>query len=342
MDRLGGVLISICVPAYNAMGHILDCINSALEQSYSQWELIIVDDGSRERDAKFYNEMAARDPERIKVFHTENRGPYLARKLAYSKASGDYLLSLDADDCLLGKDALSNLVEIAARERPDIILFNGAIGSRYGRSFVDYSKLANIQEGVIDQTAYKYELIASYELNNLAFKMVKREVMLSGEFRSERVIMTEDRLQVLEIADEVNSIYLINKPLYQYRMVESSTTHSRYTAEMYQQTCQVESYSLEKCREWGIDESVWAKMFQAVSYGAIRSVRESTRAYKDRKTLYNLICNSELFIYAVNRSGGVVGRIDRKIGNYLLTRRRFVLLDAYLKCAIVLLRRVKR
>ena len=88
-------MISIVVPAYNAEKTINRCIESIMCQTYEDWELIIVDDGSN--DDTFFRCQSFTD-ERIKVFHKKNGGVSSARNLGISKAIGDYLTFIDADD----------------------------------------------------------------------------------------------------------------------------------------------------------------------------------------------------------------------------------------------------
>jgi glycosyltransferase involved in cell wall biosynthesis len=92
------VLISIMMPAYNAEDYIGDAIDSVLAQSYSNWELIIVNDGSIDRTA----EIAAKYTDlRIKVFHQANGGESVARNTALEQVNGEYVAFLDADDLFL-------------------------------------------------------------------------------------------------------------------------------------------------------------------------------------------------------------------------------------------------
>ncbi|MDR2496784.1 MAG: glycosyltransferase family 2 protein [Tannerellaceae bacterium] len=90
-------LVSIITPMYNAEKYIADTIKSVLAQTYSQWEMIIVNDGSKDECERIASEFARKDT-RIKVFSQQNRGSASARNNGIRRAAGQYIALLDADD----------------------------------------------------------------------------------------------------------------------------------------------------------------------------------------------------------------------------------------------------
>ena len=98
------VLISIIMPAYNAERWIENAINRIQKQTYSRWELIVVDDGSVDKTAAVCKSYITNDT-RIKLFSQKNQGPSAARNLGLSKMKGDYFTIIDSDD-LLSEDAI--------------------------------------------------------------------------------------------------------------------------------------------------------------------------------------------------------------------------------------------
>lgn len=106
MDRLP--VISIIIPAYNAEKTLKKCIKSVLRQTYKNYELIIVDDGSEDNTVAISDFYAERYSA-VQVIHSENQGVSSARNLGMEKAIGDYILFLDADDRLI-ESALDNMV----------------------------------------------------------------------------------------------------------------------------------------------------------------------------------------------------------------------------------------
>lgn len=90
-------VVSIIVPVYNAEKFIHRCIDSILAQTFTDWELLLIDDGSKDASGKICDEYAAKD-ERIRVFHKENGGVSSARNLGLDHARGEWITFVDADD----------------------------------------------------------------------------------------------------------------------------------------------------------------------------------------------------------------------------------------------------
>ena len=114
------VLISIIMPAYNAERWIENAINRIQKQTYSRWELIVVDDGSVDKTAAVCKSYITNDT-RIKLFSQKNQGPSAARNLGLSKMKGDYFTIIDSDD-LLSEDAIEKYVKAAEVFHADMVI----------------------------------------------------------------------------------------------------------------------------------------------------------------------------------------------------------------------------
>ena len=90
-------MISIIIPAYNAADYLAQTIESVLNQTYSDFELILIDDGSTDRTREIIKDYQCKDA-RIKYFYKENGGVSSARNLGLQKATGDFVSFLDSDD----------------------------------------------------------------------------------------------------------------------------------------------------------------------------------------------------------------------------------------------------
>lgn len=108
MNNSNTPLVTIIVPVYNAQEYLHRCIGSLLEQSFVDFELLLINDGSKDNSGVICDEYAARD-ERIRVFHKENGGVSSARNLGLDNAKGIWISYVDSDDWV-AKDYLKNLV----------------------------------------------------------------------------------------------------------------------------------------------------------------------------------------------------------------------------------------
>ena len=116
--------VSVVIPVYNVEKYLDKCVNSILSQTYTDFELILVDDGSPDNCPKMCDEWAKKDS-RIIVIHKENGGVSAARNDGIVRASGDYLLFVDSDD-YINKDLLKVCYENLLNQDLDILSFNYA------------------------------------------------------------------------------------------------------------------------------------------------------------------------------------------------------------------------
>ncbi len=111
-------LISVIVPLYNVQKYIRQCVESILVQSYENFELVLVDDGSTDESGKIIDEYTQKD-QRVKVFHKPNGGISDARNFGLEHTNGEYITFVDSDD-FVGKDYLKKLVELLFEYSADI------------------------------------------------------------------------------------------------------------------------------------------------------------------------------------------------------------------------------
>ncbi|EEC95393.1 glycosyltransferase, group 2 family protein [Parabacteroides johnsonii DSM 18315] len=119
--------VSIIVPCYKVEQYLPTCIESVLHQSYDNWELILVDDGSPDKSGKICDEYAKED-NRIKVIHKTNGGVAAARNVAIDLAEGEYISFLDGDD-FLHVDYVQDLISLALKHQAGIVQCNYVRGN---------------------------------------------------------------------------------------------------------------------------------------------------------------------------------------------------------------------
>lgn len=115
-------LISVIIPVYNVEDYLCECVDSAINQTYKNLEIILVDDGSTDSSGKICDDYAEKD-ERISVIHQENGGLSAARNAGLDKASGEYIYFLDSDD-YIAEDTFEILIPIAQKDNSDIVFFD--------------------------------------------------------------------------------------------------------------------------------------------------------------------------------------------------------------------------
>ncbi len=215
---------SINIPVYNGEKYIDECFRSILEQSYGNFEVIVVDDGSNDDTPKIADDWARRD-KRWTVIHQVNQGQMAARTKALERNSGDYSLFLDGDD-LLEKETLAVLRDKITKHRwPDMLIFNYYIlkigGKINGPS--DWNDERLYAGPKVDELLLR--ACCSDLFNSLCYKAIKNPVPALPEDLLERckdMRMGEDAVQSIFYIEQARSIALITNRLYVYRYNEAS------------------------------------------------------------------------------------------------------------------------
>ena len=135
-------VVSVIMPVYNTLSFLTTAIESVIHQTYPDWELILIDDGSTDGSEALCDKYAADDP-RIHVIHQENRGVSAARNAGIFAAAGSYLQFLDSDDWL-SADALETLVQTISEAGADMVIFD----ARYEGNGWAWHETSTVSPGV--------------------------------------------------------------------------------------------------------------------------------------------------------------------------------------------------
>ena len=123
---IGGIRLkfSVLIPVYNTEKYLEDCLRSVLNQTYQDFEIIVVDDGSTDSSGLICDNYQKAYPEKIKVIHKENQGLISARRVGIANASGDYCIFVDSDD-YIENNLLSELNKILSQDESiDLLLYS--------------------------------------------------------------------------------------------------------------------------------------------------------------------------------------------------------------------------
>lgn len=220
--------ISIVVPVYNCEKYLPECIESVVNQTNGNWELILVNDGSTDKSADICNSYSDKYPEKILAFHKENEGQFLARKFGILKCTGDYIGFLDADD-LLDKDYVKILSKnISEFGLPDVLCFG----------FVQFGNNLNKEITVTDHTIcfktsderkYVYNQIICGQLTgSLCSKAFKKSIItdnIPDEKKVKDKRFAEDAYHAFDVLAKSDSVLYLKNTLYFYRNNEQSFSH---------------------------------------------------------------------------------------------------------------------
>ena len=230
-------LISVIIPVYNAEKYLRKCILSIIEQTYSNLEIILINDGSIDSSKDICNEFANVD-NRIVVIDKENEGVGAARNDGLNRATGKYIAFVDCDD-YIEKDTIEILYSTLIEKNVDCVKGNYDIVTSSGIIQNNEPKLERkYDKGQIKD--FIYELLTERVKSFLWLLLIKKEC-IKDNF-NEKLFLYEDANFYISLLGNINSIYVFSKIIYHYVITENSL--SRDTSKMYSN---IENLKLANC-----------------------------------------------------------------------------------------------
>ena len=225
-------LISVLMPVYNVKDYFAESIESILDQTYTNFELIIINDGSTDGSGSIVEAYKTRDS-RVKVYHIENRGIANARNLALSYAQGEFISFVDSDDTVK-KDYLECLYEGLSKYNADISMCSYY---RYVKEEqMNYYPI--LEEGCEDKLLSRLETLQNYFNPEYGYnislvvawgKLIKKELFNQISFPNG--MSYEDSYTIYKLYFLTDNIVFINKHLYMYRVRPNSIMTQEWTKE---------------------------------------------------------------------------------------------------------------
>ena len=215
-------LISIILPVYNVDKYLKKSIESIVNQTYSNFEILIINDGSTDNSEEICKEYICKD-ERIKYFYQENRGVSAARNYGIDMSEGEFIIFIDSDD-YLEPDMLEKLYKNVLDNNCDISICNYAL-------IKNNDRVENITEKIPQNILTKNEFIKfmfsdKYYRGYLWNKLIKKDVIANIRFDTKLHVM-EDMIFLLDISNNIEKAYFEeNVFLYNYLQNSESILHN--------------------------------------------------------------------------------------------------------------------
>ncbi len=232
-------LISVIIPVYNVEEYLKECVDSVLSQTYENYEIILINDGSTDSSGKICDEYAEKN-DKISVVHKENGGLSDARNKGLSLANGKYVYFLDSDDYII-PEAFAELVLIIEKENSDFVFFDA-------KSFEDGNKSFNIEQRYIRKKEYgaaKGEEVLMNLLDNKEYHsavplcFIKKAFLEKARLRFITGIFYEDTVFTYELFMLSNMVSYCSKALYHRRYRKASIMTSPKSQKYFDSICRV-------------------------------------------------------------------------------------------------------
>ena len=227
MNQQGLPKVSVIIPVYGAEQYLSSCIDSVLSQSYQNFELLLIDDGSQDCSGVICDEYDEKDP-RIRVFHRKNHGVSSTRNFGIQRALGEYIVFVDADDLVL-PDYIEELYNTISAGEKDSIAMCGYQLLRGETLTVQKEPLFDYQKGRDCLYSQYLEPIVTRKIHGSSCRILYPAQLL----KNNQIIFTdckiaEDQLFLLEVISHCRNVRVTREPLYLYRQNGQSSSHSSY------------------------------------------------------------------------------------------------------------------
>ena len=217
--------LSVIVPVYNVEKYLDKCLNSLVRQNVDDYEIIVVNDGTKDNSQKIIDKYVSEYPNLVKSFIKENGGLSDARNYGVKRASGEYITFLDSDD-YIEDDTYRNMLDIAYRDNLDLVV------SDLEYVWEDESKDAFVKEGI--------NRVSDNDLKNLFLsplfswnKMYKRELFNKLDCKYPIGLWYEDIPVTLKFFSRIDKVGYYNHVSYHYLQRSTSILGSSYNNKMY-------------------------------------------------------------------------------------------------------------
>lgn len=328
-------LVSVVLPIYNVEKYLDRCVESIVNQTYRNLEIILIDDGSLDGCPQKCDEWARKD-ERIKVIHKANAGLGYARNTGIENATGEYICFVDSDD-YIALDTIEKAYHCAKENNVEVVLFGFNNVDKKGKTV--NSIVPNVLKNV-----YRDEEILEYVLPNLIAPNTS-----TGEFTnlwmsvwgglysmklidrtdwrcvSEREIISEDVYSLLWLYKDVRGLAIISEALYFYCENDTSLTHT-YKPDRFERIKYFYKACTDACDELGYTDKVKQRLsypFISNTIAVMKMIFITDMTISDKKTAFRTICKDKQLHEIVENMDIGKEKATRKMLLFFLKHRMY-------------------
>ena len=273
-----GKKVSIIVPVYNTASWLSKCVESIRKQTYTDIEIILINDGSSDNSGEICDEYAQID-KRIRVIHQHNQGANVSRKEGLRIATGEYVMFLDSDDWI-DYETVENTMLMAEKSNAGCVMFS-YFKEYENKSIPVYIFNESFAYNQIESEAYVHQKLVGFSndelvkphridtLSSMCCKLYKKNIVKKGKFFSERIVGTsEDTLFNLYVLDGCDVAY-VHKCFYHYRKTNVNSITTMYKQDLAEKWDVMYRYFEEYIEQSGKKETYYPRFLNRVACGMI-------------------------------------------------------------------------
>lgn len=285
-------LISIIVPIYNVEKYLRDCVESILAQTFTDIEILLIDDGSPDACGAICDEYAQRDS-RVRVFHKENGGLSSARNLGLDKASGKWIMFVDSDD-KIAPQICERLLEYATEDCLPISPCYALEDNQIRRYYDPIEGNAKFE--------VKDFYTLGFRVHSAGAKLYHHATIKKYALRfSEEVYYAEDAIFNYEYLEFIKYIYLVDEELYYYRLLPISMSHGSYIKKYEFSVHMLYERIMARAKQYTVDNDAFYKRYYTNYFVALclafqnNMHKDAPGTWVEKMQCNNAVLKSEAF-----------------------------------------------
>lgn len=325
-------LVSVIIPVYNVEKYLDECLSSIINQTYTNLEIILVNDGSKDNSLKICKDWQSKD-KRIIVFNQENSGLSITRNVGFSKSTGRYLIFIDSDDYWNDTQMIGDLINIleGTEDSLDFIDFN----MTYFYQNQDKKIPLKNYDSILGTETDKDKKILTMVKNgtfpmSACTKIFRADFLKSNKISFISGIYSEDIPWFLEILVKSKNYIMINKHYYMYRKQTSGITSS-FSEKKYNDLLDIVTNELEKVKALNNKNIKQAfRSFLAYQYTILLGFVQNFNGIQKKVELKKLLLMKDILTNNIHPKVKFTNKIISIFGIKVTT----ILLNFYIKLVV--------
>lgn len=318
-------VVSVIIPIYNVEKYLDRCIESVVNQTYCNLEIILVDDGSPDNCPQMCDEWAARDS-RIKVVHKQNAGLGMARNTGIDHATGSYICFFDGDD-YVEPELVEKAYHAAVEYDADMVCFGmnhiDSSGNLVAKSWPRNTEKVYFAEQV--QNVFLPKMIspnpATGESCDIPFSACSKLFSMRSicrnnwRFVSEREIISEDFYSVLKLFSDIETVCVLQHGYYNYCQNNASLSRA-YRPDRFEKVCHFGAEIKKLCFEKGYHPEVSRRLngvYLAAVMSVLRQEAACAKSTKEKKKAIAVVLHNEMLQQVLEETKNDKTGIQQKI-----------------------------
>lgn len=333
---MNDIKVSVVLPIYNVEKYLNRCVESVVQQTYQNLEIILVDDGSPDGCPALCDEWAKKDS-RIQVVHKTNAGLGMARNTGIDHATGKYIFFFDTDD-YVDTTIVEKCVNSAVEQNADVVIYGRNDVYEDGRVVENPMK---VTKTVFGQQEIINELLPAMFTYDMGFgvsawgKMFNLETFqhLNQRFFSEREIVSEDAYFSLEFFSRIQTATIVNENLYFYLKRENSLSRT-YRTDRLEKNNDFYQRSMAYMNQNQFPEKVKthvAVRYQMYMIAAMKQVLQSTFTKEEKQKALRAIMTDSVLHSSITANTLSVNQKGAKLFWWMLKRKWYVVCECLLR-----------